>query len=458
MQHEITGFEHLHRHSDFSLLDGYAMVEEYAKYSATANQKHLCISDHGSMAAVPQQIKWADNCKLNPVFACELYLNPRQPHCNEKGEMSKMVSSLPEDEKKKMRKSFHLLAIARTDQGYRNLVQLTSWAYLHGFYYRPRINYDQLLAHKEGLTICSGCYNCEIGQAFEHEGEEAAFAMVEQYKQMFGEHFYLEMMLLDFDKQKPYNAFLVKAHDKYNIPMVITNDCHYCLEEDSQQQRYMLMIQTNTTLREIQEKMAAAAVGEQTEFFELQDKNLFMKTEDELNVKWEQDYSSVIDYELFKECKRNAVAICESTRGVKIDRTNKLPHPFDDEDKKLWEEIEEGLKWRGLDRTTEVIERINEEYKLICRKEFSSYFLIEQMICREARRAWKEIMGWGSGWEAMGPGRGSGVGSLVNYLLGITDVNPLIHNLLFSRFMSPARGGKTIDFKFRQDPLPAEVA
>ena len=271
---------------------------------------------------------------------------------------------------------------------------------------------------------------------------------------MFGEHFYLEMMLLDFDKQKPYNAFLVEAHDKFGIPLVLTNDCHYCKEEDSYMQRIMLMIQTGKTMAEIQEQVAEGRSGE---LFELQDSNLWMKSEEEINQKWEKNYSDTIDYELFKEAKRNTVRICEKAKGVQLDRSLKLP-VIENANEKLKQAVLEGFKQRGLPTEQVYLDRIREELSLICSKEFASYFLIEKMMTDEARRYCAEKYGT-DGSEAVGPGRGSGVGALTNYLLKITDVNPLMHDLLFSRFMSPARGGKSIRLRFSGNydpPKPKE--
>src|SRR5690606_5085980 len=134
------------------------------------------------------------------------------------------------------------------------------------------------------LLFTSCCYISEVGQAFDRGGEEAGFAMIEDYIQMFGrDHYFLELMLLDFNKQKPYDAFIVKAHEKYGLPLILTNDCHYCQQEDSHYQRLMLMVQTNRTIQEIQRAMKEDAMAD---FFELQDANLWMKSEEELNAKW----------------------------------------------------------------------------------------------------------------------------------------------------------------------------
>ena len=461
---EIVGFEHLHLHTDFSLLDGFGMAEEYAAHWKNHGD-YLCISDHGMMAAIPRQIKACEasgkkndpkkDKKLFPIFACELYVNPMQIGYSSDAELQSYIKSLDPDNLKVMRqRGFHLLAIAHSQVGYSNLVRLCSWAWTHGYYYRPRVNHEQLMKYKEGIFFTSCCYASEIGQAFDRGGEEAGFKMIEKYIGMFGkENFFLEFMLLDFVKQKPYDAFIVKAANKYGLRLIVTNDCHYCKAEDSKFQRLMLMVQTNNTIKDIQRKIAEEGI---TDMFELQDSNLWMKTEEELNEKWSKDYSDVIDYDLFKQAKMNTVEICRMAKGVELDRSIKLPQ-IENANEKLKEAMLAGFKDRGLPLTSrKYLDRLKEEYSLICHKEFASYFLIQKMMTDEARRVCKILLGWGDGSEAVGPGRGSAVGSLICYCLGITDVDPIQHDLLFKRFLSEARGGRSMKLRFSIDPTPPD--
>jgi len=446
---KVGGLEMLHVHTDFSLLDGYGTCEEYAKRCKEINQQYLCISDHGVMGAVPRQIRACEKNKINPIFACELYVNPYQMELKP-GEVSgDYFKRMNEDEKKAFRKSYHLLAIAYNETGYSNLVKMSSWGWTKGFYYKPRINHDVINAHKEGIIFTSCCYNGEIGQAFDRGGEGPAMEMVEKYIAMFGENFRLELMLLDFVKQKPFDAFIIKAHDKYGVPLIVTNDCHYCKKEDSKMQRLMLMVQTNKTIQDIQDKLAA---DETADMFELQDQNLWLKSEEEINEKWAKDYSDVIDVDLLEQAKLNTVAVCEKARGVQLDRSIKLPK-IEDADEKLLEAIEQGVGERDIPKTREYGDRLKEEYDLIKNKGFSSYFLIQKMMTDEARRISPILLGWGDGSEAVGPGRGSVCGSLVAYAIGITDVDPIKHDLLFSRFLSPARGGRSMKIRFSADPI-----
>ncbi len=445
------------------------MVEEYALRAPQINQKFLTVSDHGMLGAVPRQIKACDNINkkmgkdtLSPIFAVELYVNRMQPECNSLEDMQRFMKDMNEEELKEVKQyGAHLLAIAYNETGYKNLVRLSSWGWTKGFYRRPRVNYEQLLKHKEGLYFTSCCYASEVGKAFDRglkispeAADEAGFEMIERYVGMFGkDHYFLEMMLLDFKKQAPYDAFIVRASQKYGLPLILTNDCHYCQQEDSHFQRLMLMVQTGKTIQEIQKAMSEDSMKD---FFELQDSNLWMKSEEELNEKWVKDYMDVIPYELFCEAKANTVRICEKAKGVKLDRSLKLP-VLPDADEKLRDEIMKGFARRKLPKTREYLDRIKEEYSLIWRKGFSSYFLLQKMMTDEARRVCPELLGWGDGTEAVGPGRGSAVGALSCYCLSITDVDPVYEGLLFSRFMSESRGGRSIVLDFKNiDPLPPE--
>jgi DNA polymerase-3 subunit alpha len=461
MKMEITGYEHLHLHSDFSTLDGFGQVEEYCVRAPKINQNFLTISDHGMMGAVPRQIKGCEKINdklgkdtLSPIFAVELYVNRLQTEMTEENEGKKIYSSLTEIEQNEFKSSSHLLAIATNQEGYKNLVRLSSWGWTKGFYRRPRVNYEQIKKYKEGIIFTSCCYASEIGRAFERGGEDEANNMIERYIEMFGkEHFYLEIMLLDFKKQKPYDKFIVKAKERYGLKIILSNDVHYCNKEDSHYQRLMLMIQTNRTIAEIEK---ALKEDSDQDFFELQDANLWMKSEEELNAKWLSDYADTIPYEIFCEAKRTTVDICRKAKGVQLDRSLKLP-VIPDGDDKLKEEIMIGFQSRGLPKNREYLDRIKEEYSLITRKGFTSYFLIQKMMTDEARRVCRDILGFGDGSQAVGPGRGSCCGSLICYCLGITSVDPVREGLLFSRFMSEARGGRSLKLEFSNiDPLPPD--
>jgi intein/homing endonuclease len=216
-------------------LDGLGTPDEYATRWKNYGD-YLCVTDHGMMAAIPSQIRACEasgkkddpnkNKKLNSLYGCEIYVNPLQIEYDTNEELQKYIKTLDPEQLKIMRhRGYHLLAIAYNNTGYSNLVRLSSLAWTKGFYYRPRVNHEQLMKYKEGIFFTSCCYASEIGQAFDKGGEEAGFAMIEKYMAMFGNNFFLEIILLDFVKQKPYDVFILKAHEKYKLPLVITQDC-----------------------------------------------------------------------------------------------------------------------------------------------------------------------------------------------------------------------------------------
>lgn len=461
--HPVMGFEHLHRHSHFSLLDGFATCDEYAARMREINQKYLCITDHGVMGAIPEQImaceqidgkSVSEDKKLFPIFGCELYVNNMQPKVANRNESAEFRKQLDEGQQKKFDKSNHLLAIAYNLKGYSNLVKLTSWGWIHGYYRRPRVNHEILNQYKEGIIFTSTCANSEIATAFFSGGDGPGFEMVEKYMAMFGENFYLELMMLDFKDQKPYDAFLIRAHLKYHIPIFLSQDCHYCKKEQSHNQRLMLLQKGKRTLADIQGLIDSGDEEGEDRPFELQDENLWLKSEPELDEFWEAKFSDVIDFELYKQAKANTVKIAEFAKGVQLDREIKLPRIPDAEDK-LWDEILRGFKKRSCPKTPRYIKQVREEYELITEKGFASYFLIQKMMVDEARDYCQRQLGFDPVY-GVGPGRGSVCGSLVAYCLRLHDLDPIRHNLRFSRFLSPARGGKQTKFRHTIKPVPHE--
>jgi len=413
------------------------------------------------MGAIPRQIKACekicdkhkDKNKLNPIFGVELYVNELQIGYNSKSELEAHTKNLNPQETDKFRSSPHLLAIAINLKGYKNLVKLTSWGWTKGFYRKPRVNYEQLLNHKEGIIFTSCCYNSEVGRAFDKGGEEAGYAMIEKYISMFGnKNYYLEIMLLDFKKQFEYNKFIVKAKEKYNLPIILSQDVHYCNKEDSYYQRLMLMIQTKKTLKMIKEEKEKDSMKD---FFELQDENLWMKSEDELNQKWIESYSDIVPYEIFCEAKKTTVKVCEMAKGVEFDRNLKLPS-IDDSDEKLKEAIKIGFINRKLPKNSKYLNRIKEEYLLITRKGFSSYFLIQKMMTDEARRICPIIIGGGDGSEAVGPGRGCLEGN-TQILTERGVCKPIskieVGDKVFTRDGTPQKVLKTFEYSCKEDIL-----
>lgn len=450
MNHPVCGFEHIHCHSDFSLLDGIGTVEEHAKRRKEINQQYLCITDHGVMGAIPEQIKRGEEYGLHPLFACELYINPMQPEVEYRQQSADHRKDLKETEQRSFDRSPHLIAIAATNEGYSNLVRLSSWAWIHGFYRKPRINYDVLRQYHEGIVFTTACAASQSAVAFFENGDDCGYDQVARLMDIVGkENLYLEINMLDFEPQKPYDQFMIRCHDRYGLPLVLTQDAHYAYKDHWILQRNALLSQTGRTIAEINAMVASGAAGD---IFELQDRNLYVKSEPELNDMWEQKFQNIIDYELFKQAKENSVKIAQRCKGVQFDREVKLPQ-IPDAETILWEETMRGFVHRGCPENKLYRERIQEEYDLICSKGFASYFLIEKEMLDVARTEGKRILGFGKGPECVGPGRGSVCGSLVAYCLRLHDVEPIVHDLRFSRFLSPARGGKQQRFRHTVKPV-----
>lgn len=442
-----SGLEHLHCHTDFSCMDGVAQVEEYAELCGKINQKYLCVTDHGMMGVVPRQINACEKANLIPLFGCELYTN--KINCTKE-----TVKSLSPEDRKKAHPCYHLLAIAQNNVGFKNLVAISSWAHLNGFYRKPRVTREVLVAHKEGILFSSCCYMSEIGQAFDVGGEEAGEAMLLEYLAMFPGQFVLEIMFLDFVKQKPYDAFILKMADKYGLKIVVTGDCHYAKKEHATIQRNALLLRTKKTIRQVEEQRAK---GDE-DVFELQDQNLYRKSEEQMDEKWAEGYSDIVPLEVYEAAKRETVAVARASGGVELDRTMKLPQ-LPDADEELKALIFQGLKEKGLmhvPNADEYKKRITHEYNLIKNKGFSSYFLINRMFTQEARRVCEEITGYDAE-LVICPARGSGAASLTNFLLGNTTIDPIEDDLLFDRFLNENRGGRDIKWMPVGPPLPGPL-
>lgn len=385
------------------MLDGYATVPELGDRAVKNEQKFLCITDHGMMGAIPNQISVCEKRNLEPIFGIEFYYNPHQVLITNDEERKKHMASLSEEEKKAYRKNYHLLAIATSEVGYKNLVRMATWACLYGVGgrpSRPRINDEIIEKYKKDIIFTSCCYASEIGYTFDTKGSDAAEDVVLKYWARFGNNFRLEIMMLDFHKQKPYDKFIIKMHLKYGIPLYLSQDCHVADPEDTVMQHKMLMMQTGRTIEQVEQMEA-----EGFDVFEIQDRQLWMKNEEELNVFWENNYQDVIDYEIYKQAKIESLNMAEKAKGVKLDRQLKLP-VLPQADDVLFQNIKDGFKKRGLSGSKDHLYRIKEEYELIVRKGFSSYFIIQKMFTDIAREKGPEILGYGDPEDMVSSGRG----------------------------------------------------
>ncbi|MEL7832500.1 DNA polymerase III subunit alpha [Fodinibius sp. Rm-B-1B1-1] len=392
-------FSHLHNHTQFSMLDGAASIEQLIKKSKNHGMPGIAITDHGNMFGVPEFVNTANKHDVKPIIGCEFYITP----------------SGMEDKKDRTR--YHQVLLAKNMTGYKNLSKLCSLGYTDGMYYKPRIDKPTLAEHSEGLIATTCCIASEINQYIINKTEKEARALFEWYLNVFGDDYYIELQRHGLNDQDRCNEILVKWSKEYNVKMVATNDCHYVNEEDSEAHDILLALQTN------------ADINDPNRFrFTDDDNNLntdfYLKTPEEMEELF-SDLPSAID---------NTNEIIEKVDNIDLSSELLLPHysipdQFDSMDDYLRHLTYEGAKKRYGEITQEISERIEQELGIISRMDFSGYFLITQDFTTEARK--RDVF--------VGPGRGSAAGSVVAYCLGIINVDPMRHDLLFERFLNPER-------------------
>ncbi len=391
-----SDFVHLHVHSEYSLLDGAARIPDLVDRAARLKMGALAITDHGSMSGVIKFYKAAREAGINPVIGSEFYIAPGSRF--EKNSGPKAAAS-------------HLVLLARDRTGYHNLLELSSRAHLEGFYYKPRIDRELLEKHHEGLIALSGCLKGEIPQALLAGDRERAGETAGYYRDLFGrENFYLELMDHGLPDQRKAVSLLLELSRKTGIGAVATNDLHYVHREDAYSQEVLLCIQTARQLEDCGR-------------MKLDSEEFYLKSAEEMAALFGEVPEAITrTREIADRCL------------LELELHNDLlpdfpPPPGKKPDEYLRELCEAGIPARYGEKTPEIAERLEHELKVIESKHFVSYFLIVWDLIRYARS--RKI--------PVGPGRGSSAGSLVSYLLGITDINPFRHDLLFERFLNPTR-------------------
>ena len=397
-------FNHLHLHTEYSLLDGMCRIEQVTKIAHRMGMSSLGITDHGTMAGV---IKFYNSCIENgikPIIGCEMYIAPKN-RFDRKSE-DKITS-------------FHITLIAKDKTGYKNLMKLSSLSYLEGFYYRPRIDKELLSKYSNGLICLSGCLHGEINWYLKNDEFKKAFEIAGIYSEIFGrENFYLEIMRLDMEEEKKTIPLMIELSKKIGLKLIATNDCHYLHKEDFFVHEVLLCIQTSSKI-------------EDENRFRFQTNQIYFKSPEEM-IKLFSDIPESIDSTIEISEKCNLIIDFDKYYLPKF----KTPENKT-EDEYLEELIKKGLKEKfGFEverfdekSENEVIRRVSYEFKIIKQMGFSGYFLIINDFVSEAKRRNIKV----------GPGRGSAAGSLVAYLLDITQINPLTYNLIFERFLNPER-------------------
>ena len=406
-------FVHLHTHSEYSLLDGSIKVENIVRKAKDLDMPAVALTDHGNMFGAVKFYRTARAAGIHPVLGFEAYVarGSRLDRQKRKGEQSRID---------------HLILLAQSNQGYQNLIRLSSLAYLEGFYYKPRIDFELLEANHDGLICLSSCLHGIVPQAVLNSGLDEARSKAERLRDIFGAgNFYLEIQNHGLEEEDRVTEALVEISRSTGIPLVASNDVHYLNQGDDEAHEVLLCLQTSTGM-------------EDPRRFRFQSKELYFKTEAEMR-------------ELFPELPEaieNSAVIAERC-NVELDEDKfllpefPLPEGYESSSVFLRNLAYEGAKERFGEITDEVRERLDYELDVIDRMNFPGYFLIVGDIVSHAKK-----MG-----IPVGPGRGSAAGSLVTYVLGITDLNPLEYGLLFERMLNPQRVSMPdidIDFCFER--------
>ncbi len=394
----LPEFVHLHNHSDFSLLDGAASVEKMVARAVEIGCKHLAITDHGNMFGTLKFYNACRKAEINPIIGCEFYIAPG----------SRLIKRGVENGNK----YYHLILLAKDQTGYRNLLKLTSSGYVEGFYYKPRIDNEILFEHSEGLICSSACIAGEIPQYILNGRQEEAKSLALKYEKVFGkDNFYLELQDHGIPEQKIINKALISLSKETGIPVIATNDSHYIRRDDANAQDIMLCVGTGRKKNE-------------TNRMKFDGEEFYLKTPDEM--------SNLFSH--IPEAISNTVKLAEKCR-LDINFPGpllpdfELPEGFDSDDQYMRHITYQGLKERYGDIIEEIRNRADFELDTIIGMGFTGYFLI----------VWDYIH-WSREHDIpVGPGRGSGAGSIVAYAMTITDIDPLKYGLLFERFLNPER-------------------
>ncbi len=408
-----SDFVHLHVHTQYSLLDGACRIKELIKKAADYKMPALGMTDHGNMFGAIEFYQTAVKFGVKPIIGCEAYVAPASRF--DKGPGSTKGGSN------------HLILLVRNEQGYRNLMKLVSLGYLEGFYYRPRMDKEILTQYSDGLLATSGCLRGELSWCLRQGNYAAALKAADELVHIFGEgNFYLELMENQIPDQKIVNEGLMKIAKDLNLPLVATNDVHYLEQNQSAAHDALLCIQTQTTLN---------------------DPNRMKLKTDEFYFKDPESMKKMFSH--VPEAIRNTLEIADKCNLElefnKIHIPNYTPPGGKSKDEFLRELCSEGTKRRFGVASKEINERLEHEISTIKKMGFISYFLIVWDFIHYAKQNGIPV----------GPGRGSAAGSLVSYLLGITDLDPLKYGLLFERFLNPDRlkmPDIDIDFCFERRP------
>ncbi|NTW35930.1 MAG: DNA polymerase III subunit alpha, partial [Syntrophobacteraceae bacterium] len=410
----MSSFVHLHVHTQYSLLDGAIRLKDLIQTARSYEMPAVTITDHGNMFGALEFYEKARSADIKPIIGCEVYLAPRSRFDRQvRGE-----AGGPAEEDR----SYHLLLLARDRAGYQNLLKLVSAAYIEGFYYKPRIDKEILRQHSEGLIALSACLKGEVASHLLKNQAEHARRAAREYAEIFGpDGFYLELQANGLPEQAIVNDGLIALGKELGLPLVATNDCHYLRRSDARAHELLLCIQTGKTI--LDEKR-----------MKFQTDHLYFKSPDEMAREFAHVPEALDNtFRIAEQCNLKLELGQYHFPVFPLDPGESVDDRFE---KSAWEGFRDRLALIRKRRpdfsdqdAKDYEERLRYELDVIKEMGFAAYFLIVADFIQWAKQ--NDI--------PVGPGRGSGAGSLVAFALEITDIDPLRYELLFERFLNPER-------------------
>lgn len=414
----MSDFIHLHTHTEFSLLDGLAKIPDLLARAKQLGMDSLAITDHGAMYGVVKFFLRAKEAGIKPIIGVEAYQARRSRFDKQKG--------VDNDQ-------YHLVLLAENNTGYHNLMKLVTHAHLEGYYYKPRIDMQVLRDHSEGIICLSGCLNGEIPHLLRTNQEAEAERRAREFMEIFPKRYFLEIQQHPkIPEQGETNEKVIALSRKLGLPLVATNDAHYINPEDAEAQEILLCIQTQHTMLETKRPLSM-----------MNSPDFYLRSQEEMKGLFIQYPEAIANtVEIAKRCN------VEIELGKWI-----LPHfdvPEGETPTSYFKKLaKERLRNRFTKITPEIEKRLDYELTIITQKGYATYFLVVADFVN-----WAKEKGIG-----VGPGRGSAAGSLVAYALGITELDPLKHNLPFERFLNPDRPSPPdIDLDFADDRRDEVIA
>ncbi|MCF8218111.1 MAG: DNA polymerase III subunit alpha [Bacteroidales bacterium] len=391
----MAEYTHLHLHTQYSILDGASNIDLLMKQVAESGMKSVAITDHGNMYGVMHFFNAAKKHNIKPIIGCEVYVAARTRF---------------EKKERVDRAGFHLVLLAKNKTGYHNLSKIVSKGFLEGFYYKPRVDKDLLRQYSEGIIASSACLGGEVPKAIMNSGKEKGREVIKEYKDIFGEDFYLELQRHGQEDQETVNQEILALAREEDVKVLCSNDVHFIKKEDFEAHNILIHLNTG---KELGEDMDMHYTGQE-----------YLKSPDEMAGLFSD----------IPQALETTMEVAEKVEEYELERdvilpVFPLPEGFNDENEYLRHLTYVGAEKRYGEITDTIRERLDHELGIIKDMGFPGYFLIVQDFINKAREM--DVI--------VGPGRGSAAGSAVAFCVGITNIDPIRYNLLFERFLNPER-------------------